>query len=629
VKPTTIILNCLPPGNLDMPSSSLSILKAFLKYHGYNVKVIYWNFIILESILKHLPLNISVISANDLTVLSILPYLLTTNNNYLKQNKLVEIIKKYYIKEVDNSTIIKDIIKLQKQVDNIITLKLNKLNNEYQIPLFGISAKYYEWIYGIDLIKKIKSINPDIKTVIGGFSQLESAQTFISMEPDIDFSMYGECEYSLKILSDELNALKPNYQNILNNTFYKENKCVLRGSGSSKACDFSFRDSVFPDYSDYMQVCNSSDLKKYFTIKFPLDGTRGCSWNKCRFCVATRGIKFYERTAKSLNEEIRYQSEKHNIFSFYTTDDDFNSRNSERIKDFSLLRIEHPDDRNVYKLETWLTPKKVSREQLELFNSVFDLKLKAGFEATSDSLLRKMRKENRFIHNILFLKYWQSISPDFKMTYSIIMGIPDETKDDVEDALSNLDYLRFFIPRNVTLCFNKFQLSYGSSYYRAMPQKEKEAYLPDGYAIYVNEKYLKGDNKYLFFFNTLLKLANEQQWKIHYEKVEGLINQQYNYQVTENSIIEYKNKNINKTININKTEKQLLHLLNYQFLSEESIIKELTNTGKEKNEILNSINNLHSNKILYTNGAAFISVINPGLNILHYESNFNKPSKYI
>ena len=42
-----VILNYLPPGRIDQPSTSLSILQSFLKQNGIEAKTIYWNILML------------------------------------------------------------------------------------------------------------------------------------------------------------------------------------------------------------------------------------------------------------------------------------------------------------------------------------------------------------------------------------------------------------------------------------------------------------------------------------------------------------------------------------------------------------------------------------------------------
>ncbi|HOY32258.1 MAG TPA: hypothetical protein PKW80_10300, partial [Bacteroidales bacterium] len=51
-KHARIVLNCMPPAQILMPSITLNILKGVLKQNGFRSEIFYWN-LLLEPFFKH------------------------------------------------------------------------------------------------------------------------------------------------------------------------------------------------------------------------------------------------------------------------------------------------------------------------------------------------------------------------------------------------------------------------------------------------------------------------------------------------------------------------------------------------------------------------------------------------
>ena len=606
-----IILNCMPPGNIDMPSASLSILKSYLEHQGYTVIIVYWNLLILDCIQKNTAICLENKTINDISVLPILPFLYHLNRgDKCKQQNLLEIFSGFLVQKYapDSLDLVNEIIDLKVAIDALFETKLQQLLNKQQPCLFGISAKYSEWIYGLDLIRKAKKIMPELQTIIGGFTRQDAAFEFISINELIDFSTFGESENCLLRWMQATESSNPNFDGVPN-LFYRRGEEISQNKLRMRV-NPDFRENIFPDYSDYFSTHKNCTELKNMEPRLPLDGTRGCSWNRCRFCVATQGIHYFERSAKSLVNEMHHQYQEHGISSFYTTDDDFNSQDSDRLLNISEFLTENSSIENL-SIETWLTPSNVNFTHLEFLNSLCDLKLKAGFESTSDLLLKKMQKKNRFIDNLLFLKNLYHQSPDFQITYSIIMGIPDESPEDVNDAIKNLDYLRFLIPKNVELCYNKFQMAQGSSYFKSASDSEKESYKADGFGLYASSEYVMDERRFLFFFNTKKILANDNLWTAFKAKEVEIKSQNSAYKIDQNSqsYIEFTNEQPIKTIVLSDLKIKLLEMLEHSIFTKPSILNQIKFTDFSESEIEESLTKLVEQKLLFFADDQYISIL--------------------
>jgi len=110
--------------------------------------------------------------------------------------------------------------------------------------------------------------------------------------------------------------------------------------------------------------------------------------------------------------------------------------------------------------------------------------LLVGFEAMTDRLLEKVNKAHRFAHNICFLK----LTDKFKIQHgaNILMGVPDETREDVIESIQNLHYLRFYPPgTRGTLWIRPMFLGARAPYETAMSDTERNRWvIDDAYSVY-------------------------------------------------------------------------------------------------------------------------------------------------
>ena len=113
------------------------------------------------------------------TEIRILPFLSLINdrNENPKGNKrIVSLLQK-----LDPGRITEDInfyttflASKKKQISTIIHKELQTIDFD-EVLLFGISAKYYQWIPGMILAEEIKKIAPQVKIVVGGFGSKDAA----------------------------------------------------------------------------------------------------------------------------------------------------------------------------------------------------------------------------------------------------------------------------------------------------------------------------------------------------------------------------------------------------------------------------------------------------------------------
>ena len=128
-----------------------------------------------------------------------------------------------------------------------------------------------------------------------------------------DYATWGEYELPLLYLLDTLS----------NSYSIEECPNIVYRDTYGKPCyskkriteHINMNDAPFADFSDYMEP---SDIPIQHII-FPLEGVRGCHWNKCSFCYMNDGYKFRRKKPERIAEEVKYYIDKYGAEFFYFT----------------------------------------------------------------------------------------------------------------------------------------------------------------------------------------------------------------------------------------------------------------------------------------------------------------------
>lgn len=148
----------------------------------------------------------------------------------------------------------------------------------------------------------------------------------------------------------------------------------------------------------------------------------------------------------------------------------------------------------------------------KMFSAGFS-KLYIGYEAVTDGLLKKMRKENNFSENILFVK--NALKNKIMPQVHIIQGIPPETEADIIESISNLHFLRFYFSEGTIEFAHKFiplNLYKGTEYFSMMSSYEKENFNRNPVSGYLPESFINAKERFDFFSFRRDVLKNNDLW---------------------------------------------------------------------------------------------------------------------
>lgn len=434
-----VILNCLPPARVDTPSAALSILKAHLVQHGVETEVLYWN-ILLDGLLPSFERN------TDAIHFELLPFLYLIAGEHgddIAQSKANAWMKSQLpMHDIlnDNSDYLAG---TGKVLDKTMEDRLLRYSQGEPL-LFGISCKYEQWIPGIVLAGYVKRFFPDSRIVIGGLRNRDRAIAVMKTCGLFDFAVWGEGEYPLLELSRFLDGGYGRLDAIPRLVFREDGSLLTSGSETGEFYDMN--SGTFADHDDYF-ACLQARGRGDAAVILPLESTRGCTWNACRFCVYSDGCKNRKKDPAVLREEIHRLLDRYDTPYFAFMDNDIVANDHGRLETMLDDLISIRSRREVHFIAE-VIHKGFTREIMEKLPRAGFGRVHFGYESLSDRLLAKMNKRTSFSDNIFFVKFARKFGIKLPSA-NIICGVPGEEDIDILECIDNLHFLRFYFDRDL------------------------------------------------------------------------------------------------------------------------------------------------------------------------------------
>ncbi len=605
-----LVLNYMPPAMINLPSPAFSVLKGFLAHHGYECKIINWNISINEVMTSFLR-NFTGIP-DDPDILSLLPFLYSIAEEYNDSAVTQRIISHVQSRFPDclmNSEINckASISDLKKKIFDLVDSKLKTLDID-NVILFGFSAKFYQWLPGMILAKKLKINFPGIKIVIGGLNSQNEAVAVMETCPYFDFGIWGEGEYPLLELLNVLEHEDPNLLKSVPRLAYRTNKGLESTAHQSRYTDFS--DYIFPDYSDSIELPGKvPDLDAY---SLPLEASRGCYWNRCKFCSLNTGYKYRRRLPQSVVSEIEFMLQRYNIKRFTFLDNDIVGPDIVQFETLLDKIIEAGcKTKAIYEFTAEIVPHGLNARVIEKLAVAGFRHIQIGYEAITDNLLKKIDKKTDFSDIILFLKFALKFGIN-TFGANIMRGIVGETEQDVQESIQNLAFLRFFLNSRPGKWFFrhnliKFRLECRSRFFKELTGEERNKWNYNPIVYLLPESFIKNESRF-FFWGFYKSLENQIEWD-HFEKIDKFYrDSDFNYQVLESNGVHYYIEKKGRTpvnyIIFNEPEYwEVLSESNDEVTSFEKIFARLRekNIAVNEHRLKDIIHDLKSNYLLYAN----------------------------
>lgn len=527
-----ILLNCLPPADIHCPSISLSILKTFMINNGVDTEVKYWNF--------SLSLMSDYIDSED-TEIRLIPFLSILNdrdNNKQGNNRIVSLLQKIQPSfKINNPDYYSEFLQEKKdEIFEIIKQEIKEIDFS-EISLWGITAKYNQWIPGMILAEEIKKTAPHVKIIVGGFGSDNMAREAMKICDSFDFATWGEGEYPLLELSNQLKKETPDLS-LVPRLMYREDKELVQ-SAINKSDYLSFDNYIFPDYKDFIDSYPfPDDVDK---INIPINTIRSCHWRKCKFCDFNKGYKLRMRSPECIVNEIKHITKEYGLttFSFVDSDTFGSLEHFNKLLDLIIaLKYSNHED-YIFWAElipnSMFTAELMEKMAIAGFKNIF-----IGYDALSDSLLTKMNKSNTLSDNIFFVKH--SLINGISPIVNVIKHVPEETEEDVQECIDNLHFLRFFYNNSIVSfshIYVNLVLSSMTKYYSAMSPDDRKRYDHDDITCLMPDTFSNNENRFhLFRYEKNVK-DNVKEWNKLIEIEDYYKTNKFSYKMQQNNGIYY------------------------------------------------------------------------------------------
>ena len=428
----------------------------------------------------------------------------------------------------------------------------------------------------------------------------------MKMNPYFDFVSWGEGEYPLLELARQLNNNSNDFDNVARLAYRRDCEIVFSTTNRSNYMDF--HNYPFPNFEDYF--ANYPETDKKYKIVIPINSSRACSWNKCKFCDYNSGYKFRVRTPENIIEEIEFIAKEYKsvCFSFVDNDIFINNEHFERLLDLMIIS----KNTHNYNYEFWaemipnqnLNASLIHKMQIAGFSQVF-----IGYDGISDSLLTKMNKSNNFSNNIFFVKF--AMKFDIAPLVNIIIGLVDEDDNDILESKENLHYLRFFYGKEEIAMYHDYVtlvISRKSKYMAMLSEDEKAKYNLNSITYLMPEQFSNHKERFNLFSYNKPQITNADKWNDVQEREKFYINNYSSYKISKNNgVYNFKEfLNDKEIVNYDFTDQTyytVLLLANNKVIKADELLVELnkihTDTSSEKLQMI--LKELKGMGIIYCN----------------------------
>lgn len=311
---------------------------------------------------------------------------------------------------------------LDTQVEELSYQEIEDIVREKQPEVVGITAMTFTLVDVLKTIKVIKSVNRNIKVVLGGPHVYIFPNETINLE-GVDYLVLGEGEAVFKDLLDYMDDYKK--LRSIRGLVFKENGRIVNTGPRQLIEDLDKLPFPARHLVPYKKYSSLVLRKRPITTTFT---SRGCPY-KCTFCARPHlGKKFRARSAKSVVDEIE-ECTKMGIYGFLVYDDTF-TVNRDRV-------IEICDELRRRKLHIeWDIRARVDtvdEQVLKRLKMAGCRGIHYGVEAGTEKILRALNKR------ITISKTKETFSLTKKAKISTLgyfmIGNPGETRQDILETL--------------------------------------------------------------------------------------------------------------------------------------------------------------------------------------------------
>lgn len=297
--------------------------------------------------------------------------------------------------------------------------------------IVGLSASSHQTLASIAIARRIKEIRPEVVTVLGGACATgeRTARALREAAGVFDFVFSGEADMAFPEFCDQyLNEGTLPSQPVVS--------CPAVGD---------LNVATIPDYSDYFDQIEPLKALADFTEELPtalfFEFARGCWWaerRNCLFCgLNGPEVCYRPKSIPRVIQELRILRDRYRVNRMFAADTILPPHVGRQVLPAAIqadLGLE---------LSFEVIPT-ANRGDLDAFFRAGVRDLFAGIESLSTSVLRKLRKRNTALQNLVFLR--DCVSRRIRAHWNFLVAVPGESRSDYEAVARLIPLLEHLPP---------------------------------------------------------------------------------------------------------------------------------------------------------------------------------------
>jgi ribosomal peptide maturation radical SAM protein 1 len=458
---------------------------------------------------------------------------------------------------------------------------------------------------GLAFCRHLKLRNPEIKTVIGGAAVYHKMGHALSKYyPHLDYVCSG-CGLSSfpqwveRLMENDTEGMD-SIDGMLSRTNNGKVKIV------SDVLDINTKVSL--EYYDFFERFNNFGSKYGFKPTILLETSRGCSWNKCKFCGLNEDqLAYTQQSVEKTVDEINFFLKEYDC-DIQMVDNVMPRQYVKRV----LPKIENPNNR----ILMYEVLANYREDEMKAMSEAQVRRIQPGIEALTTSVHRLMDKGVNIFQCLHMLKL--AIKYGIYVSWNIIVGFPGMTADMYESLAEIVPQLTHLNPPGVLtpVRFDRF------SEYWSLKDKynlELSPFAAYSYVYPYDKEFL---NDFAYYFED----ANFDSERIyamaeHYSKCETLVTEwqnrwrevtmetipQLNYQRENGSIRIFDSRSRSpKHYNVSDLEDRVLTVLDAP-KNTEVLMNNLE--GDDKSEVMDTLDSLVERDLVFEENDKYMSLV--------------------
>jgi ribosomal peptide maturation radical SAM protein 1 len=459
--PTDVCLVNMPYSSITTPSLALGLLETYIAEFGHRVETIHAN---MEFATK--------VGLAEYEVI----------NNSFHECLLGEwtfSTVAFPEKETDDDAffaLFADISAIEKQQLLIIRAQTEAFIGEMaqrilaqQPKVVGCTSTFQQNCASLALLRKIKAINPNVITMMGGANcEGDMGQQISDSFTWVDYVFSGECDDVIGEFVDKLvrgdvidyHQLPLGFivqkQNPSINQKQDHNLIVTDQTHNKKTHIAAVNDMSIvgiPNYDNYFASLEKLDLYKYITPGLIVETSRGCWWGAkqhCTFCGLNGGSMAYRsKPQAAIVNELQLLSSKHKVTKFEMVD------NIIPLEYYNTV-VPELAEKHDYTF-FYETKSNLKKEHLELFSNAGIKFIQPGIESLHDDFLKLVKKGVTAVQNVALLKWGRTFG--VRVIWNLLSDAPNDKDQwyvEMADLLPLLSHLEAPCCELVKIRFPRF-----------------------------------------------------------------------------------------------------------------------------------------------------------------------------